>query len=193
MEPELPGLGTLNSNREERIGVHLVSREELIIDLNGTISTDQTGRFPIVSQQGNQYTMVLYNYDSNAILAEACPSRTATELEKTYDKLYQRLIKSEIVPVIQRIDNEVSKILIESIESKNLQYQLASPHDHRLNPAERAIQTWKNHFISNLHGCDREFPAYKWCEIIHQCEMTLNMQKYFRCTFLVIFVVVSID
>ena len=89
MEPKLPGLGTLNPNREERIGVHLVSRDELIIDLKGMISTDQTGRFPIVSQQGNQYTMVLYKYDSNAILEKACQSRTATELEKTYNKLYQ--------------------------------------------------------------------------------------------------------
>ena len=79
---------------------------------------------------------------------------------------------------MQRIDNEVSKILIESIESKCLKHQLASPHDHRLNPAERAVQTWKNHFISNLHGCDSEFPAYKWCEIMHQCEMTLNMLRY---------------
>ena len=80
MEPELPGLGTLNPNCEERIGVHLVSRDELIIDLKGMISTDQTGRFPIVSQKRNQYTMVLYNYDSNAILAEGCKSRTGTEL-----------------------------------------------------------------------------------------------------------------
>ena len=39
---------------------------------------DQTGQFPIVSQKGNQYTMVLYNYDCNAILAERCKDRTAS-------------------------------------------------------------------------------------------------------------------
>ena len=85
--------------------------------------------------------MVLYNCDSNAILAEGCKSRTGTDLTATYNKLYQRLIKAGIVPVIQRIDNEVSKILMESIESKKLACQLASPHDHRLNPAEIVIQT----------------------------------------------------
>jgi len=69
----------------------------------------------------------------------------------------------------------VSHILIEAIEDKRSKYQLASPYDHQLNPAERAIQTWKNHFISNLHGCDRGFPAYQWCQLIKQCEMTLNM------------------
>ena len=51
MEPELPGQGQLHHNRQQRVGVHLVANDELIIKLNGTISTDQTGRFPIVSQK----------------------------------------------------------------------------------------------------------------------------------------------
>ncbi len=33
--------------------------------------TDQTGRFPKKSSQGNQYIMVLIELDSNAILVEA--------------------------------------------------------------------------------------------------------------------------
>ena len=121
--------------------------------------------------------MVLYNYDSNAILAEPCKQRTGEALAETYKILHQRLVKSGVVPILQRLDNEASKIMIRAIEERKLEYQLASPHDHRLNPAERAIQTWKNHFISNLHGCDSAFPAYKWCEIMKQCEMTLNMLR----------------
>ena len=114
-----------------------------------------------MSQKEKQGMMVLYNYDSNAILAEGCKSRTATDLTTAYDKLYNCLTKAGIVPVMQRIDNGVSKVLIESIEEKGLKYQLASSHDYRLNPAKRAVQTWKNHFISTLHGCERDFPAYK--------------------------------
>jgi hypothetical protein len=34
------------------------------------IYTDQTGRFPVVSSKGNKYIMILYDYDSNAILAQ---------------------------------------------------------------------------------------------------------------------------
>ena len=177
LNPELSGQGKLHHNRQQRVGVHLVANDELIIELNGTIPTNQTGRFSIISQKVNSYTMVLYNYDSNAILAEGCRSRTATDLETAYDKFYIQLTKAGIVLVMQRIDNEVSKIFIESIASKGLKYQLASPHDHRMNPAERAVQTWKNHFISNLHS---EFTAYKWCEIMHQCEMTLNMLRRSR-------------
>ena len=127
-----------------------------------------------------QYIMVFYNYDSNVILAQPCRSRTGPELAETYNKVYKRFMKAGVVPVIQQLDNKVSDRLIEAIEEKELDYQTASPHVHRLNPAERAIQTFKNHFISNLHGCDKDFPAYAWSEIIQQCEMTINMLRRSR-------------
>jgi hypothetical protein len=43
----------------------------------GQIYTDQTGRFPVVSSKGNKYIMILYDYDSNAILAQPIKDRTA--------------------------------------------------------------------------------------------------------------------
>ena len=130
MESELEEKGELKSNREEQIGVHVVAHEEIIIKLNRMISTYQTGRFPIVSQKGNKHTMVLYNYDSNTILAEGAKSRTRKELTSTYDILYKRLTESGTVPVIQRLDNKVSQILFDAIEENKLTYQLESPHDH---------------------------------------------------------------
>jgi hypothetical protein len=45
----------------------------------GQIYTDQTGRFPVVSSKGNKYIMILYDYDSNAILAQHIKYRTAPE------------------------------------------------------------------------------------------------------------------
>jgi hypothetical protein len=53
-------------------------------DLNGMISTDQTGRFPIKSLKGKSYIMVLYNYDSNVILAGTMKSRKAPDLVAAY-------------------------------------------------------------------------------------------------------------
>jgi hypothetical protein len=46
----------------------------------GQIYTDQTGRFTVVSSKGNKYIMILYDYDSNAILAEPIKDRTSPEL-----------------------------------------------------------------------------------------------------------------
>jgi hypothetical protein len=56
-------------------------------DLNGMISTDQTGRFPTKSLKGKSYFMVLYNYDSNVILAETMKSRKAPDLVAAYNEL----------------------------------------------------------------------------------------------------------
>ena len=80
-----------------------------------------------------------------------------------------------ITPILQYLDNETSKELIASIESKNLQYQLAAPHNHRLNPDERALNTFKNTFIVILAGCDERFPKYLFCQLVPQAVITLNI------------------
>ena len=63
----------------------------------------------------NHVFLFLNNYDFNIILVEGCKSKTATELTTRYDIVYNRLTKAGIVVVIQKIDNGVSKKLIESI------------------------------------------------------------------------------
>ena len=61
-----------------------------------------------------------------------------------------------------------------------MDYQLASPNDHRLNLADRVIQTFKNNLISILHGTDKHFPAWLWCQILQQVVITLNMSRRLR-------------
>ena len=63
------------------------------------------------------------------------------------------------------------------MEKEKMDYQIAAPGDHRLNFAERAIQTFKNHFVSALHGCDPKFPANQWDRLVPQAVMTLNMVR----------------
>ena len=55
--------------------------------MEGKIYTDQTGRFQVTSSRGNKYIMVVYNYDTNTIHAEAMTSRTGGELKVTYQKI----------------------------------------------------------------------------------------------------------
>ena len=47
-----------------------------------TAYTDLTGRFPYMSSRGNQYILVVYDSDSNAILAEPIKTRAAYEIKK---------------------------------------------------------------------------------------------------------------
>jgi hypothetical protein len=55
----------------------------------GQIYTDQTGIFPVVSSKGNKYIMIVYDYDSNAILAQPIKNRTDPELLKSFQVMEQ--------------------------------------------------------------------------------------------------------
>ena len=120
---------------------------------------------------------VLYDYDSNEILSKPMKSNKGSAIITAYDSIYNELIDTGIVPILQYLNNEVSKELIQSIKSKNLKYQLAALHDHRLNPAEKAIQTFKNRFVAILVGCDNCFQESLWCQLISQAVLTLNMLR----------------
>jgi hypothetical protein len=50
----------------------------------GQIYTDQTGIFPVVSSKGNKYIMILYDYDSNSILAQPIKDRTTPQLLRAF-------------------------------------------------------------------------------------------------------------
>jgi hypothetical protein len=54
-------------------------------------------------------------------------------------------------------------------------YQLAPPHNHLWNNSERAIQTFKNHFIAGLYSVDPNFPLKLWDKLLPQATITLNL------------------
>ena len=47
-------------------------------------------------------------------------------------------------------------------------YQLLPPNFHRLNIAERAICTFKDHFLSILAGIPPSLPNYLWDKLLPQ-------------------------
>jgi hypothetical protein len=121
------------------------------------IYTDQPGRFPKKSSRGNQYIMVLTNVDSDAILVQLMKNRTAGEMIRAYQVLIDRLNSADIFPKLHILDNECSIELNAVIINNKTTFQLVSPHNHHRNIAKKAIQTFKDHFISILYGADRGF------------------------------------
>jgi hypothetical protein len=77
----------------------------------GQIYTDQTGRFPVISSKGNKSIMVLYDYDSNAILATPIKDRTAPKLLKAFQVMEQELVARGLKQKLMKLDNEASKLL----------------------------------------------------------------------------------
>ena len=150
------------------------------IEATGKVYTDQTGRFPHASSRGYKYIFILYSYDANAILAEPIKSRAAQDILSAYQKLVTYLTVRGYKPHIHWLDNEASDILKQYDKEKAIQYQLAPPYTHRRNAAERAIRTWKNHFISALCTVDEKFPMHLWDRLIPQATVTLNMLRQCR-------------
>jgi hypothetical protein len=147
---------------------------------NNVVYTDLTGAFPITSQAGNKYMLLMYDYDSNAILVETMKSRSDVEALRAYDVLYTILTDRGLAPALNILDNEASTALKRQIRKTGASYQLVEPHNHRVNAAERAIRTWKNHFIAGLCSTDPRFPIILWDKLIPQAVLTLNLLRTSR-------------
>ena len=142
-----------------------------------TIYTDQTGRFPANSVSGHKYIMVLVEIDSNHIDAEPMKSKTEDSMIQAYLTLWKRLTSSNIVkPKMHMLDNEASEKFKDEIK-KNCKIQLVPPDTHRRNLAERAIQTFKNHFKAIIQGLDDTFPMKLWDKLLPQTILTLNLLR----------------
>jgi hypothetical protein len=146
----------------------------------GQIHTDQTGRFPVVSSKGNKYIMILYDYDSNAILAQPIKDRTAPELLKAFQFMEQELVARGLKPKLMKLDNEASTLLKDYLHQQDITFQLVPPYSHRRNSAERAIRSFKDHLIAGLCSTDIYFPMHLWDRILTQAVMTLNMLRTSR-------------
>ena len=51
------------------------------------------------------------------------------------------------------------------------------PNVHQINVAERAIRTFKAHFISVLAGVDPTFPKFMCDNLLVQTELTINLLR----------------
>ncbi len=139
--------------------------------------TDDTGRFQPRSRSGNQYIMVGLHNRSNAILVCPFPSKHDTHRIQAYKTMYARLEEVNAAPDIHIMDNEASTAFQHAIAKNGCKLQLVPPHVHRLNAAERAIRTFKDHFLAILAGTAPTFPADRWDLLLPQAELTLNLLR----------------
>ena len=90
----------------------------------------------------------------------------------------QRLEQKDLLVHLHILDNECSKEFQATIQNKwKVQFQLVPPDMHRRNAAERAIRTFKAHFIVILAGVALDFPRHLWDLLLPQTEMTLNLLR----------------
>ena len=167
--------------RKHNLRLTVINNNELPEEpeLTNQIASDLPGRFPITSQRGHKYMFLLYDIDSNYIHVVPMKSRRADEMVRAFAEAYQVLREQGFRANKIKLDNEISQQFKDHLKDYNddITYELVSPGNHRSNPAERAIQDFKSHFISMLSGADESFPDNCWDLLLPQCNITLNLLR----------------
>jgi len=147
-------------------------------NITGTMYTDITGAFPVCLFKGMQYIFVAYVYDLNAIIMRTMPSCTDASMVTAFTEVITTLKARGYHPTLNVMDNKCSAAVKKYIRSENISIHLIPPHNHRVNAAERAITTFKEHFIAALATVDMHCPLQPWDEFLPQVEITLNMLHF---------------
>lgn len=129
------------SEREEsHPTVRYVAVSSIYEPTGKVVYTDQTGKFPYISISGNNYIMVIYDYDSNAILMEPIGNRKGPTLLAAHQQLHARLTNAGLRPSYIMLNNECSNAVKNFLtEEEEVAFQLTASGIHRRNTAERAI------------------------------------------------------
>jgi hypothetical protein len=147
---------------------------------HGTMYTDATGALPAVTLEGNQYYLVAYAYDPNYIYAIPLRNLRDESIMTAFEHVFQDLKTKGYKPTFNVTDNQATTPIKAYLGTEDCKWQFVEPNNHRVNAAERAIQTFKNHFISGLCSTDSNWPLQLWDTMTEQAIITLNLLRTSR-------------
>ncbi len=142
---------------------------------NGIVYHDLTGSFPFMSLDGSVCFFVLYHNKSNCILPAPISGLDDVSIFNTYTTQFEELVAKGFTPKLNMMDNQATKHIKKNLTDHECKLQLVEPHNHEINAAERAIQTFKDAFIAALATTDSEFPLQLWDRLTPQVRDTLNL------------------
>lgn len=90
------------------------------MEFTGKISGDPTGNYITPSLSGNNYILIVYNYDSDSIHVKPLVSRTNEFKLLAYEDIILLVKNHGQSPRIFTLDNEASALLIDFIHSENI-------------------------------------------------------------------------
>ena len=93
------------------------------------------------------------------------PSKTDKPPSITYawKQLYNIINHTSATPKSWILDYETSHHLQHAMREKHsISFQLVPPHNRKVNLAEQAIQTFKNHLKTELSTVQPDFPIAEW-------------------------------
>jgi hypothetical protein len=138
--------------------------------ITGAVYNDCTNEFPFMSLNGNVCFFVMYHYKTNTIFATPIPGLDSTSILDAY-KITEKGYKTKL----NVMDNQPTKVIKAYLTLHKTSFQLVKPHNHRVNAAEQAIQTFKNCFIGTLGTTYANFPIQLWDKLAPQVQDSINL------------------
>ncbi len=147
---------------------------------SGIVYHNLPGSFPFMSYNGSICFVILYHYEANAILGTPIAGVEDISIFEAYKKQFENLAEKGFTPKLYVMDNQATKRVKKFLTQNKCKLELVEPHNHRVNAAECAIQTFKNAFIAALATTDSNFPLQLWDQLTPQVQDTLNMMHASR-------------
>jgi hypothetical protein len=120
--------------------------------------------------------MIAFHADGDLILQQAFKSKSDRHQIATYNTIMTCLAAKGLSVDLQILDNKTSAEYKEAITFKwNAKFQLVPSDMYCQNRAERAIRTFKDHFLAILAGINSAFLPYLWDLLLPQAKLTLNL------------------
>ena len=92
-----------------------------------TTYQDLTSSFPVQYSRGNNYLLICYSYDANAILAHPLCNRTVSEIVKGWEALNEHLHSAGVHPECYILDNECSGQFHSVLQEKRYRLPSGAP------------------------------------------------------------------
>jgi hypothetical protein len=113
-------------------------------------------------------------------MAQPLENLSDTESIRAYTNIYDELTAKGLKLLFQTMDNEASTVLKIFLAARKTKFQLLPPRVHKQNAAERAVQTFKNHFLAGICSTDKKIPLHLWDRLTPHAFITLNLLRQSR-------------
>ena len=118
MKSQRQGLWSTKPTEEPKEVIPQIKRNEMmmkVVDLKETLYTDQTGKFPYLSNKGMRYVMVAYHSNTNYIFVETMKNQREDQMILTYEEIFEQMKEAKLGIKKHILDNKISEELKKAI------------------------------------------------------------------------------
>jgi hypothetical protein len=144
------------------------------------VYSNLTDKFPFMSFDGSICFLVMYHYESNAILPTPISGLYDLCIFNAYKKNFDKLTSKGFKPKLNVMYNQATKFIKKNLTKEECELQLVKLHNHCMNATKHATQTFKDAFIAALATTDQDFLLQLWDKLTPQVQNTLIMMRASR-------------